>query len=668
MVIRAGKTIRMNLAITKTFNADFDGDEMNLHCPASPETEAELRLLSSVTENLISCQSSKANIVIVQDALLGCYMMTLSDRPLMSKALFYQMTMSIPTVDIQRKIRLYHKIKGREVYDGRLLFSLILPDDFYFEGINQADPVQPKVMIKKGILMEGAINRKQINYAWRIQGTLKKGGNYAAPAYYLKNTGYEEADYSITWGIKHHIADLKAYYSQYAAKNGIFEGAHAGNLTDLYAAFNRPVPTAPSYFSYAIDRSYQQLNHQIAKLSITKHLPDNASLEATYSFQTDKRYEYDLSLPYTSDPNLLAQPQVAFQLNTQSVSLHCTQPTQNGLTGNFGIDASTQSNVFKGIRYLIPNFRNYTIGIYAIERYKYKKFSFEIGGRYDYRWLRVYLLNPSTLIPYHSTYEYKKPSISVGFTYLPQANWQITLHTGTAWRAPSVNEMYIHGIHFGDAKYQNGDSTLLSERTINTGIFTKYTAKKWNIYGEAYCNNIQNYIYEMPTLQPVVLVSGTYPAFRFTQHHAIIAGGEVAMELKPVKNVVLSAKASTVYGYNKTLSRYLIYMPADRAIATLQWNIHSLKALKDPYIELQGIAVAKQNRVPDSSDFVPPPPAYQLINLNIGGTIPLKNHYLQFDFGINNLLNTTFRDYLNRYRYYANDMGRNLSLKAKISF
>ena len=145
--------------------------------------------------------------------------------------------------------------------------------------------------------MEGAINRKQINYAWRIQGTLKKGGNYAAPAYYLKNTGYEEADYSITWGIKHHIADLKAYYSQYAAKNGIFEGAHAGNLTDLYAAFNRPVPTAPSYFSYAIDRSYQQLNHQIAKLSITKHLPDNASLEATYSFQTDKRYEYDLACP-----------------------------------------------------------------------------------------------------------------------------------------------------------------------------------------------------------------------------------------------------------------------------------------------------------------------------------------------------------------------------------
>lgn len=163
VVIRPGKTIRMNLAITKTFNADFDGDEMNLHCPASPETEAELRLLSSVTENLISCQSSKANIVIVQDALLGCYMMTLSDRPQMTKALFYQMTMSIPSIHIRQKVELYHRIKGCEVYDGRLLFSLILPADFFFEGINQADPHQPKVIIRNGILLEGAINKSNLS-------------------------------------------------------------------------------------------------------------------------------------------------------------------------------------------------------------------------------------------------------------------------------------------------------------------------------------------------------------------------------------------------------------------------------------------------------------------------------------------------------------------------
>lgn len=163
VVIRPGKTIRMNLAITKTFNADFDGDEMNLHCPASPETEAELRMLSSVTENIISCQSSKANIVIVQDALLGCYLMTLSNRPTMSRELFFQLTMSVPNKNLYHKVKSYHEIKGKEIYDGRLLFSLILPDDFSFEGVNQADPLQPKVVIKNGLLLEGAINKSNLS-------------------------------------------------------------------------------------------------------------------------------------------------------------------------------------------------------------------------------------------------------------------------------------------------------------------------------------------------------------------------------------------------------------------------------------------------------------------------------------------------------------------------
>ena len=76
IVVRPGKTIRMNLANTKTFNADFDGDEMNIHAPSNPKTEAELRFLSASTKNIISAQSTKPNIVIVQDALLAVYMMT----------------------------------------------------------------------------------------------------------------------------------------------------------------------------------------------------------------------------------------------------------------------------------------------------------------------------------------------------------------------------------------------------------------------------------------------------------------------------------------------------------------------------------------------------------------------------------------------------------------
>lgn len=159
-----GKTIRLNLATTKTFNADFDGDEMNLHLPATPEAEAELRILSGVENNIISTQSGKANIVIVQDALLSSYLMTFRREPI-GREDFFQISMSLHGVSVDQilsKIESYQKLTGVRHYTGKMLFSLLLPDDFYFEGKNNADIDDPIVIIRQGILVNGAINKSNL--------------------------------------------------------------------------------------------------------------------------------------------------------------------------------------------------------------------------------------------------------------------------------------------------------------------------------------------------------------------------------------------------------------------------------------------------------------------------------------------------------------------------
>lgn len=159
-----GKTIRLNLATTKTFNADFDGDEMNLHLPATPEAEAELRFLSSVENNLISAQSGKANIVIVQDSMLAAYMMTFRRAPIVRDD-FFQICMALrdlSTEQILNKIERYQKTTGIQDYTGKMLFSLLLPDDFFFEGKNQADPDDPVVVIREGLLLRGTINKSNL--------------------------------------------------------------------------------------------------------------------------------------------------------------------------------------------------------------------------------------------------------------------------------------------------------------------------------------------------------------------------------------------------------------------------------------------------------------------------------------------------------------------------
>ena len=75
-IMTRGDTFRMNVADTKPYNADFDGDEMNLHMPQDAESEAELRNLAAVPYNLISPANNAPIIGIYQDSMLGSYRLT----------------------------------------------------------------------------------------------------------------------------------------------------------------------------------------------------------------------------------------------------------------------------------------------------------------------------------------------------------------------------------------------------------------------------------------------------------------------------------------------------------------------------------------------------------------------------------------------------------------
>jgi DNA-directed RNA polymerase II subunit RPB1 len=72
-------TFRMNLSVTSPYNADFDGDEMNMHVPQSHETVAEIKELMLVPKQIMNPQSNKPIMGIVQDSLLGCMIFTQRD-------------------------------------------------------------------------------------------------------------------------------------------------------------------------------------------------------------------------------------------------------------------------------------------------------------------------------------------------------------------------------------------------------------------------------------------------------------------------------------------------------------------------------------------------------------------------------------------------------------
>ena len=78
-IMKKGDTFRMNVGCTKPYNADFDGDEMNLHMPQDVEAETELRNLAAVPYQIISPANNQSIVGIFQDSLLGCYRFTRED-------------------------------------------------------------------------------------------------------------------------------------------------------------------------------------------------------------------------------------------------------------------------------------------------------------------------------------------------------------------------------------------------------------------------------------------------------------------------------------------------------------------------------------------------------------------------------------------------------------
>jgi len=77
--VMKGDTFRLNVSVTPPYNADFDGDEMNMHVPQSIQSMSELINIASVNKQIISPRENKPIITIVQDTLLGMYKLTQSE-------------------------------------------------------------------------------------------------------------------------------------------------------------------------------------------------------------------------------------------------------------------------------------------------------------------------------------------------------------------------------------------------------------------------------------------------------------------------------------------------------------------------------------------------------------------------------------------------------------
>ncbi|MBD3204184.1 DNA-directed RNA polymerase subunit A' [Candidatus Woesearchaeota archaeon] len=137
------KTFRLNPAVCAPYNADFDGDEMNLHIPQSEEAQAEAEILLEVRNQLISPRYGLGIVACNQDAISGNYLLTKELELSREEAVQLLSTIGVENFsDLPKK----KKVTGQEV------FSQIIPNDFNFFGKTKSGE---EVVIKKGLLTKG---------------------------------------------------------------------------------------------------------------------------------------------------------------------------------------------------------------------------------------------------------------------------------------------------------------------------------------------------------------------------------------------------------------------------------------------------------------------------------------------------------------------------------
>ncbi|KAK6053594.1 RNA polymerase Rpb1, domain 5 [Cooperia oncophora] len=127
-----GRTFRFNECVCTPYNADFDGDEMNLHVPQTHEARAEASLLMGVKSNLITPRSGEPLIAAIQDFITGAYLMTHKDT-FFTFSEASRMASSIINCNSKKQKRIRLPVpaiwKPAKLWTGKQLIELIVSDD-----------------------------------------------------------------------------------------------------------------------------------------------------------------------------------------------------------------------------------------------------------------------------------------------------------------------------------------------------------------------------------------------------------------------------------------------------------------------------------------------------------------------------------------------------------
>ncbi len=528
----------------------------------------------------------------------------------------------------------------------------------------------------RGVSGSGTLEAGYKRWGMRVHGNYTKGGDYHTADYILNNTGYNNIALSAMLGYqdKHVTATLLS--SIYYQRSGIYYGSKISDLDQLIKRFEagRPDVSTLRNFSYDIQPPFQQSQHFTVKGEVKWRINDDHQLDIVGSFQENLRQEFE---------NRKKQQWSWIPMQDLILKTYKLDVTWNAkwhlwnMTTESGLANSYQENFnYPGTKQpaFVPNFAALSMGGFLLHKAQWGKLQAALGLRYDFRVMSVNGYTSLSNYTYYDDFKlYSNFTSSLAAHYQISEQWDARANVGWSWRPPDINELYAIGLQEG-SYWVVGNRHLESERGYKAVLGTKWRNTKFSVEPSMFYQRIDSYIYDhigegkdRYHNHP----SGKYPKFIYDQDDVRLVGGDIEATYQPIESLTLVAKGEWIYGRNLSRQDWLPFMPSDRYGLSASYS-KTLGSRKQyvASLSLSGIYVTKQTRFDPDKDLVPDSPdAYFLLNGTADFAIKLP-HKREIKFMIvgDNVLNALYKEYTDRFRYYAHERGANFSLRTLIRF
>ncbi|GHA31291.1 TonB-dependent receptor [Salinimicrobium marinum] len=328
-----------------------------------------------------------------------------------------------------------------------------------------------------------------------------------------------------------------------------------------------------------------------------------------------------------------------------------------------GVQGMFQNNKNFGEEILIPDASIRDFGILATTHYHLDNLDIQAGIRYDNRSIDSESFGETGHEGFIPAVDRKFNSFNgafgVKYDFSPAFVTRINLATG--FRAPNLAELTSNGSHHGTNRYEIGNASLKNEQNYQLDLALEYRNEHFEVFTNAFYNNISNYIYLNPTGE----IIDDNNVFEYVQNNAEMYGGEAGLHIHPhpLDWLHIESTYELVIGKQEN-GNYLPLIPAQSILNTLRFELGDQKWLSESYSFISLKSIFEQNR---TSIFETETAGYSLLSAGFGTSFSIDTTEVQLRVSGKNLLNETYISHLSRLKTdEIPNMGRNVSLGVKV--